>query len=84
MSADTKASLDKAIAEHFGDAWGGAILTGYVLQMAGVTTDDIESGEQTSYFREVAEGQATHTTLGLLDYGHSMFRHALTLSADDD
>lgn len=84
MSVDTKAALDNAIAAHFGEAWDGAILTGYVLQMAGVTTADIEDGEQTSYYREVAEGQASHTTLGLLDYSHSMFRHNLTQRSDDD
>ena len=78
MSTDTKAVLDTAIAAHFGEAWGGAILTGYVLQMAGVTTADLENGEQTSYFREVAEGQASHITLGLLDYSHTMFRYNLT------
>lgn len=82
MSADTKAALDEAIAAHFGDAWDGAILTGYVLQMAGVTADDIQDGEQTSYFREVAEGQPSHVTLGLLDYSHTMFRHNLTVRAN--
>lgn len=77
MSEQTKAALDQAITAHFGDGWNGALLTGYVLQMAGVTADDIENGQQTSYYREVAESQASHVTLGLIDYAHTMFRAAL-------
>jgi len=84
MSAETKDALDEAIAAHFGTEWDGAILTGYILQMSGVTSEDIESGEQHSYFRETANGQAAHVTLGLLDYSHTTYRAALSREAFDD
>lgn len=84
MSDQTKAALDQAIAAHFGDSWEGAIVTGYVLQMCGLTMDDIENGQQTSYFREVAENQPSHVTLGLLDYSHTMFRYAINTYEDSD
>jgi len=74
MTAATKAALDTALADHFADAWDGAMLTGWVIQMAGVNAEDIGVGGQTSYYREVADGQPSHVTLGLLEYATTMFR----------
>lgn len=78
MSDETKAAMDEAIAAHFSDEWEGAIVTGYVLQLCGVTSDDIEAGDQTSYMREVHDGQPSHASLGLLNYSHSQLLHAMS------
>lgn len=76
MSDETKADLDKAITAHFTDQWDGGFVIGWVLQVAGKTSEDIDAG-QTSYSREVLDGQPAHVTLGLLDFAHTKFRDDL-------
>ena len=85
MSDLTKDNLDAAIAAHFADAWEDAsIVTGYILQISGVTNTDIDNGAQHSYYRETQDGQPAHVTLGLMDYAYTLFRSALTTEEHDD
>jgi hypothetical protein len=87
VSTDTKAALDSAIQAHFGDVTEGGLVTGYVLQVKGKTTEDLGQGDQTSYLREVPAGQDSDNTLGLFDYGHTQFRAAVVsrwVPAEDD
>lgn len=84
MSDDTKAALDAAITAHFADEWDGGFITAYVVQMAGLTSGDMDKGDQSSYLRETAESQASHVTVGLLDYSLTMYRHSLTQDEQDD
>lgn len=67
MSDKTKAALDEAIAAHFADEQGGAILTGYVLQAKGQGFA-AEDSDRTRMLRAIAEGQDYITTLGLVDW----------------
>lgn len=67
MSAQTKASLDEAIAAHFADEQDGAILTGYVLQAKGQGFS-AEDSDRTRMLRAIADGQDYITTLGLVDW----------------
>lgn len=67
MSAETKARLDAAMAEHIADETDGEILTGYVLQTQ-ATSVQLMDEEATRYLRLVAEGQGMTTTLGLIAY----------------
>jgi hypothetical protein len=46
-----------------------------------MTSADFDA-EQTQYLRIVAEGQSAHVTLGILDYAHTRYQHALM--EDDD
>jgi hypothetical protein len=87
VSDATKAALDEAIQAHFADVTEGGLVTGYVLQAKGKTSEDLEGGDQTSYLREVPVGQDADSTLGLLDYCHTQFRAAVVsrwVPADDD
>ena len=85
MSDLTKDNLDAAIAAHFQDAWNEAtIVTGYVLQVSGMTSTDMDNGAQHSYHRETADGQPAHVTMGLIDYAHTSFRAQFTLRDEDD
>lgn len=77
MSTDTKAALDAAIQAHFADETLGGFSTGYVLQIKGKTSEDLEAGQQTSYLRNVADQQDSDVSLGLMDYMHTKFRQAI-------
>lgn len=76
MSAETKAALDAAITAHVTDETGGALVTGWVVQAAGIKGEDMDEGVSYLY-REIPDRQPAYVTLGLLDYGHTMFRHAI-------
>lgn len=82
MSADTRAALDQAIAEHFGQA-DGHTLTDWVV-LAVTIAPDCEDGER--YFgTTVREGQPSHATLGLLQRQTLCAqRDTLSLIGDDD
>ncbi|MDY7542616.1 MULTISPECIES: hypothetical protein [unclassified Cryobacterium] len=87
MSVATKAALDAAIQAHFADVTLGGFTTGYVLQVKGKTSEDLEAGQQTSYLREVAESQDSDISLGLMDFMHTKFRQSVGESwvpGDDD
>lgn len=67
MSAETKAALDTAIANHFADVMDGAMVAGYVMQIAGESLEDMDLN-QWSTLREASDEQAFLTTLGLATY----------------
>lgn len=67
MSAETKTALDNAVSAHFQDVMQGAIVTGYLLQIAGESIEDLDAN-QWSALREVADNQPFLTTLGLSAY----------------
>lgn len=77
MSADTKAALDRAIEAHAHDELDEAVVTGYVLQITAMNSGDFDLG-QTRYLRVVPEGQNAHTTLGIIEYAHVMYRVSIT------
>lgn len=85
MSDLTKDALDTAITAHFADIWEDAsIVTGYVIQISGVTNADINNGSQHSYYRATQNGQPAHVTLGLLDYAHTSFKQDMNSANDED
>lgn len=77
MSVETHRALDAAIAAHFADECGGATPTGYVVQIAGVSFEDLDNG-QTQYLRSAPEGQDIHVTAGLYRYGSRWIDIAIT------
>lgn len=64
MSDATKAALDEAIQAHIADEADGSIVTAYVLLAANQTVEELDK-HLTGFWREVSEGQAMHTTIGL-------------------
>lgn len=82
MSAETKATLDDAIAAHFADEHDGAMLTGYVLQAQGKGFTDDDDDAKTRYLRAVAEGQSFTVTLGLVEWVRLMV-HADAITPDE-
>lgn len=74
MSADTKAAMDDAIAAHFADECGGALVNAYVIQISGESMDDLDANQWSS-LREAADGQAVVTTLGLLSFAKLSLEH---------
>lgn len=79
MSADTKTTLDAAIAAHISDEVDGAIITGYILHAAYLNVDTDERGT-TGYFAEFAENQPFHVGYGLAHQMIDHFQHGF----DDD
>lgn len=79
MSAETKATLDEAIAAHAADEMDGAIVTGYVLQASTQTVEQFDE-ETHGYFVEFPHRQAHHIALGLAH----MLVHHLTPGLDSE
>jgi hypothetical protein len=67
MSAETKAALDAAISNHFAEVMQGAMVSGYVMQIAGESLEDMDAN-QWSTLREASDEQPFLTTLGLCTY----------------
>ena len=83
MSAETKASMDAAIAAHFEAECDGALLGGYLIQAFGSNVDDIQdAGIRT--LREVPDTQNIVTSLGLADYARTTLKDALLSWGGDD
>jgi hypothetical protein len=83
MSAETKAAMEAAIAEHFAAECSGALLGGYVIQAFGSTVEDIDdAGVRT--LREVPDTQNIVTTMGLIAYMSTTTNDMLAWGADDD
>ena len=67
MSDETKRALDAALAAHVADGCEEPlIVTGYVLQASWTSADCLTNGT-TGYFREYADHQPLHASLGLAD-----------------
>lgn len=83
MSDATKDALDEAIAAHFADEMGGAIVQGYLLQIAGDSLEDMERNLW-SAFRATPDGQAFITTLGLAHYSVRSLEILMTENTRDE
>ena len=83
MSSETKTALDTAIAAHFADVCGGAIVHGYLLQIHGDSLEDM-AANQWSALRETSDGQSFITTLGLIHYAKRSTEVAMSEYAGDD
>lgn len=79
---DTKQALDDAIADHFATVCQGAIVTGYVLQIAGESMEDMDLN-QWAALRETADGQSFVTTLGLVTYAKRSLEVSMSKQSDD-
>ena len=81
MSEATKQALEAALAEHVADEMGGALVNGWVLQVAAASLD----GSNT-YLSDYPVGQAPHATFGLVqildEFVHG-FQHE-EIGSDDD
>lgn len=66
MSDNTKAALERAIAEHIADETDGSIVTGWVLYVSDTSIELLDE-QMTGYFAEQPDDQALHVTVGLLD-----------------
>lgn len=82
MSAETKAALDNAIAAHFADVMDGALVNGYLLQIAGESVEDVDNGEF-SALRETSDTQSPMTTLGLVEYARAALRAEVVGDGDE-
>lgn len=67
MSDATKEALEDAIAAHFSDEFDGALVHGYLLQVAGASVDDYELNRD-AVLRETPESQSVITSLGLAQF----------------
>ena len=85
MSAETKAALDAAIADHIAEECDGALLTGYVCQTE-FTSMKLLDEDFSGFQRLIASGQTLTTTIGLMHYGQRMLDEYITdtLEEDDD
>jgi hypothetical protein len=79
---DTKQALDDAISDHFATVCGGAIVNGYVLQIAGESMEDMDLN-QWAALRETADGQSFVMTLGLVAYATRSLEVSMSERADD-
>lgn len=79
---DTKQDLDNAIAAHFAASCDGAIVNGYVLQIAGESVEDMDRDQWTA-LRETADNQSFITTFGLLSYAKRSLEVAMTERSND-
>jgi len=79
--AETRAALEKAIQDHFGELTEGAITTGYVLQIIGNTIEDLDQ-RRFRHVRMVMPGQNAITTIGIVDWLHATAHTDLINSRD--
>lgn len=82
MSTETKNALDNAIAAHFEDEHDGAIISQYVIQMAGGSLEDYDE-KRTAYLRETADSQPLHASIGLARLMAVKFEELLYTEDDD-
>ena len=67
MSDQTKAALDKALADHVADIGDGAIVTDWALIAATTSVENIGTGT-TRYLLEGNDNQPVHVMTGLSRY----------------
>lgn len=67
MSDQTKAALDKALADHVAEIGDGAILTDWALIAATTSVENIGTGT-TRYLLEGNNNQPIHVMTGLFQY----------------
>lgn len=67
MSDQTKAALDKALADHVADTGDGAIVTDWALIAATTSVENIGTGT-TRYLLEGNNNQPVHVMTGLFRY----------------
>ena len=84
MSADTKATLENALAAHISDeSETMQMITGFVLGVAMVDLQN-DNHERHSYWFEASNGQPSHITRGLADILNDWAGSSPMFGDDDD